>query len=79
MKAIQIRYLGPTNTKGSRLKIMASGVPHAVYPLSYDMNIDDFALKCAKHFCKQYNWPTKIVGGMLPNNDWVFVFKYQKN
>lgn len=38
MKAIQIKYLAPTNTKGSRIKAMASGVKPITVSFNYSKN-----------------------------------------
>lgn len=68
MKAIQIKYLGPTIRGGSRLK---AGI--MIESLDYELNIEDQARKLADRYCMEKGWG-KISGfGTLPNGDWVGV------
>lgn len=75
MKAIQVKYLSATNTKGSRLKAMAEGVPSIIRGFDYKYN-DGGKLQIAQELCIKYGWPTNLVSGQLPNGDEVFCFKY---
>lgn len=73
MKAIQTRYIAPTNTKGSRIKVWAEGLP-AIYR-AYDYGERDagrfnYALEYARH----YNWKGTLVEGGLSNGDSVYCF-----
>lgn len=71
MKAIQIKYLSPTNTKGSRLKAFtdAGSITEA---LDYSYSIEQQAEKLAARYIKKKNWQSKITGfGCLPNGDFV--------
>lgn len=77
MKAIQVKYLSATNTKGSRLKAMAHGVKSLTTGLNYGVNSDERPLEVAKDLCRYNNWPTDLIGGQLPNGDYVFCFKNQ--
>ncbi len=75
MIAIQVRYLGPTNYRGSRVKAMAEGVKSVTLPYNYAgdyLNSDKMA---ALQLCKNNKWPLNLVEGQLPNGDYVFVFK----
>lgn len=76
MKAIQVKYLGPTNYRGSRFKIMAEGVKPVT--VSYNYSEDDHGIKRAVYqFCKDNKWPMDLVEGQLSNGDYVFCFKNQ--
>lgn len=76
MKAIQVRYLGPTDTKPSRLKVMAYGLKPEIYNVWRDaMESDAFIV--ARKYCKSHGWSTALVGGQLPNGDYVFCFRKQ--
>ncbi len=74
MKAIIVKYLGPTDTKGSRLKAMAEGVKSIIRGLDYSINISDDMFNIAQELCKRNNWPSNLVAGQLPNGDYVFCF-----
>lgn len=73
MKAIQIKYLAPTDTKGSRLKVWAEGVKPKIYGRNYDVSGEFDAENCAKEYAKDMNWFNPLVFGMLPNGDYVAV------
>ena len=85
MKAIQTRYLGPTNTQGSRIKAWADGWGSATigYPHEYNTErahyaaamalIDKNKARCDKEGSKFYaDYPT--ISGGLPNGDWCFSY-----
>ena len=76
MKAIQVKYLSPTNTKGSRIKVMAEGVKSITLGYHYTHN-DCGRLKAAYLLCEANGWPKELVEGQLPNGDYVFCFKNQ--
>lgn len=72
MKAIQVRYLETTNTKGTRLKAFTDA-GSIIEPRAYDLNFDEQALRLAKRYIKEKGWQSKITGqGGLPNGDEVF-------
>ena len=71
MKAIQIKYLGPTNTKGSRLKAW-TGAGTMIEGLDYSLNLYDQAEQLAQRYATKQGWQSLISGfGMLPNGDYV--------
>jgi hypothetical protein len=72
MKAIVVKYFGPSNTKGSRFRVSAEGVPSMT--VSYDHGAHEPKLDAAKAFCRKHDWPTNLSEGTLPNGDAVFVF-----
>ena len=80
MKAIVVKYHGPTDTKGTRLSVHAEGVKTRYYSREYGDNVDVQAKKCAIDFCTKLGWLTMshtdnaLIGSTLPNGDEVFVF-----
>ena len=70
MQAIQVKYLGPTNTKPSRLKAIAYGGSVIV---SYDYGQDDWEY-AARALMKKLEWGNReLYRGSLPNGDDVYV------
>lgn len=77
MKAIQVKYLGPTDNQGSRLKAWAEGLKAIVCPIDYGFDITFQAESMANIFIKKY-WGESIVisgKGCLPNGDYVFTIE----
>ena len=84
MKAIQTRYLGPTNVRGSRIKAWAEGVGSLTIPYPHELSGEAVHRLAAARgrrvqvwaeaLCKRQGWPTAIVGGGLPNGDYAFCF-----
>ena len=85
MKAIQTKYLGPTNHKGARIKAWADGWGSVIisYPHEYNAErahyagavalIDNNKARWERHGCKFYaDYPT--ISGGLPNGDWCFCY-----
>ena len=63
MKAIETRYLGPTNTRGSRIK--ASDEDGNSVTMSYDdanSSEENHAAVC-KALCEKMGWPGVMLGG----------------
>ena len=72
MQAIQARYLGPTDTKGARIKAWAeAGSVTIGYP--YELNGQAVYRKAAEALAAKFNWPNPLLGAQLPNGDYVFV------
>lgn len=71
MKAIQIKYIGPTDTKGSHYKAMAEGNDSLC--VSYDHGISDEqqARELAQLYCNLKDWGQVYGFGCLPNGDYV--------
>ena len=71
MKAIQIKYLSATDTKGSRLKAWTDA-GSITEPLDYALNLDAHALQLAERYIKEQDWGVDVTGfGSLPNGDYV--------
>lgn len=77
MQAIQTKYLGPTNTKGSRIKATcAAGSVTISYP--YDLSGMDCHAAAAKALVDKMGWNDAhyggLLGGQLADGTYVFVF-----
>ena len=72
MKAIQVRYLGPTNTKGTRWKAWAWGGASVTLSRDYALNGDQDAKRVAEALCDKMAWGPIKGSGQLPNGDYVF-------
>ena len=77
MKAIQIKYLSATNTKGTRLKAFTDA---GTMTVGYDYSLDhqNNALALARDYCKKYEWSEPVGIGMLPNGDYVATLESAK-
>ena len=73
MKAIQTRYFGPTNTKPSRIKVWAEGVPAMFFSYDHAEN-DGGRFNAALALARKYHWQGALVEGALPNGDSVYCF-----
>ena len=74
MQAILVKYYGPTDARGTRLKASAEA-GSITLPREYALNVDDDARRVAAALCAKLGWNAEnLVGGGLPNGDRVFVF-----
>ena len=69
MQAIVTKYIGPTNTKGARIKAIAAGGSVTV-PFDYEGNEHEIA---AKALCAKFGWPWDHISGSLPDGSDVWV------
>lgn len=79
MKAIETKYHGPTNTKGSRISATDCG-DHTIY-ISYDsaLNSDDAHKAAAIALREKLNWSGPMQGGHTKNGMvWVFEDRGQR-
>jgi hypothetical protein len=77
MQAIQTKYMGPTNTKGSRIKATcAAGSVTIDYP--HELTGMDCHAAAAKALVYKMGWNDPqyggLLGGQLQNGDYAFVF-----
>lgn len=77
MQAILTRYLGPTNTRGARIKATcAAGSITISYP--YDLSGQAVHRKAAEALVSKLGWVDTyyggLLGGQLANGDYAFVF-----
>jgi hypothetical protein len=73
MKAIQIKYLSYTKTRGVRLKAFAEGFKPLVMGRNYELDTFEQARELAEiYIAKIFNGNCKLYGfGCLPNGDYV--------
>jgi len=83
MKAIEVKYCGPTNTRRTRIRVKMLDFPTKFY--SYQeiqhatngANLDDSYKYAATRYAKKHvTWlkTCSLVAGTLPNGNDVFVF-----
>jgi len=77
MQAIQTRYLGPTNTRGSRIKAWAAAGSITI-PYLHALSDQACHRAAAEALALKLEWNTpfygSLLGGFLPNGDYAFVF-----
>ena len=77
MQAIQTRYLGPTNSRGSRIKAWAAAGSITIgYP--HELSGQACHRKAAEALLEKLEWTKEnygegLLGGCLPNGDYCFV------
>ena len=75
MKAILVKYLPATDTKGVRLKVSAQGVKPLTIPRDYELTPYEQAERLAALFCSDMDWDYKLHGGELPSGDYCFTME----
>lgn len=73
MKAIQTKYLGPTNFRGSRIVATAEGGHRLVIPYDYGAN-DHGHSEAAIQLARKIGWTGEMVSGGLPDGSTCWVF-----
>jgi hypothetical protein len=74
MKAIQTKYLGPTNTKGSRIKAYDCDNNAVTVSYDYSLNSEGNHHKAAIALAEKMGWKGNISGGHVSKGMvWVFV------
>ncbi len=79
MKAIQVKYVGPTDTRGARLKVCADGVRSIVLPYSHELSHEQMRADAARAMCAKYGWRGTLHGGAMADGSSVFVFEDARN
>lgn len=73
-KAIQTKYLGPTNTKGSRIKAFAEGVKIGSFNRDSGLSTEANHCEAARLLASRFGWHGLWVGGGTPDgNGFVYV------
>ena len=75
-QAIQVKYLGPTNYRGSRYKATAAAGSVTVSAddaLSTEGNV----IAAAQALCDKFGWAKGMVYGQLADGSYVFVQLYK--
>lgn len=75
MKAIIVKYRGPTNTRGSRYIASDGDRNRVTVPIDYALNADENARRAAVALCDKMGWTAadELIDGGLGNAT-VFVF-----
>ena len=73
-QAIIIKFLGATNTKGTRLKVTSNGGSITV-PLDYGAVQEQRIRQAVDALLKKLEWSGEYIIGCLPSGDYVAVFK----
>ena len=73
MIAIEVKFLGPTNNKGSRYKAYTCNGQHLTKSANYSLNADENAESVAYELRDKAGWKGKLVGGGTVKG-WTFVF-----
>jgi hypothetical protein len=72
MKAIQVKYMPATNTRGARVKAMAEGVPSIT--VAYDYSGHELAFReVARDMARKYHWRGAYACGWLADGSAVYV------
>lgn len=76
MKAIHTKTLYATNTKPTRIKVQAEGVPHIIVGRDgIEGSEEEIHQQAALKLCAKYSWGTNLVSGGLPTpGQWVHCF-----
>jgi hypothetical protein len=72
MQAITVKFLGPTNSRGSRLKATAQA-GSVTLERDHALNVNADYARVALALCNRFGWTGDYCGGFLPNGDCVFV------
>ena len=63
MKAILTKYIGPSNTRGSRIKAFDSDGNSVTVPYDHALDSDANHNLAAKSLRDKMNWKGKLIGG----------------
>ena len=74
MKAILTKYVGPTNTRGSRIVAWDCDNNRVSIPYPHGLNSEDGHRKAAEALRDKMKWSGKLIGGGIKGGyAWVFV------
>lgn len=74
-QAIQVKYLAPTNYRGSRYKATAAAGSVTV-PADDAKNVEGNVITAAQALCDKFGWYRDMVYGQLADGSYVFVQLY---
>lgn len=74
MKAIQTKFIGPSETRGARVKAWIKGYA-ATVSWDHGLEVVDNHGAAARKLAELLRWSGRLVGGTLPDESmaWVFV------
>lgn len=76
MKAIECKYIGPSNVKGSRIKAYDCDNNSVTIGYPHELSGEEVYKAAAIKLCEKMKWSTDLIGGGTKNG-YVFVFKNQ--
>jgi hypothetical protein len=71
-QAIETKYLGPTNSRGPRIKATAQAGSRTADYL-HNLNIEENHSHAARQLAEKLGWKGNWYGGGTPKGDYVFV------
>lgn len=71
-QAIQVKYLGPTNHRGSRYKATAAAGSVTV-SVDDALSTEGNAIAAAQALCAKFGWSKDMVHGQLADGSYAFV------
>ncbi len=76
MQAITVKYIGPSNTKPSRLKATAANGHSVTVPYSLPDETADWQgyNRAALALCEKLGWTGEMIAGAIDNGAYVYVF-----
>lgn len=74
MKAITVKFLGPTDTKGSRLKAIDSDHNTVTIPYPHAEHSEGRYAQAAIALCKKMGWDGTLIEGWAEDGKAVYVF-----
>lgn len=76
MQAIRTRYLGPTNTRGARVKAVSASGLSATVGRDYAKDVQADERRAAVALCRKLGWSgcDRMIRAGLTNDESVFVF-----
>lgn len=73
-QGITVRYIGPTDTKGARLKATSASGISVTIPYPHDAPERDKPCRAVDALCDKLGWDAAgFVGATIRGNDWAFV------
>lgn len=76
--SLQTRYLGPTNTKGSRIQVCCRETKR-YFPYPYELNSDQAHAWAAAQYCQEMGWSGTMVMGATGMGGYAFVFEAENS
>jgi len=77
MKVIKVKYQGPTDTKGARLKA-SDGDNSLIMAVDYSLDGERLFSHAALAFIEKMGWNVEISGSGVYQGDWYFTLKLRK-
>ncbi len=75
MQSITTKYLGATNSRGSRIKATSASGQSVTVPYDHGLDTNEMHHKAAKALAKKLGWDKPMIAGSLGNSGNVYVFR----